>query len=362
MARKTASVIQKRGFISTDKIGNDFAYGIGTPIMDYSKSKVPELKQLCKDRGISNYSLKKKNELVSMLQSYDIDPSKFQSQKKRAKAKAKANESKDLKLIIESIQTNTSAGQKLKKIFFDRFGKNIQEVRQSKGSGNNNCHIDFEILVDGVWYGVEHKGSTKCAPIDPKLPPWSQGVQFYNGIAKSYTLGNKYAQAWYTRYIASGHIGSKYNVKSQIPTFEEWYEKDVCVIGDPKTAFGSELRSKFRNEETDEGGCYDERAEMTRIFEVSEEDCETIKKEALAIAQLVLSQKNYWLQIQGDLNGEFHCAWFPELKLSQITKVTKDTKCSDVQFHFETDMGFNFRARLRWGKGQGFSNLRIDLR
>jgi hypothetical protein len=36
-------------------------------ILDYSKMKVDELKQLCKDRGITRYSKKKKEELVSML-------------------------------------------------------------------------------------------------------------------------------------------------------------------------------------------------------------------------------------------------------------------------------------------------------
>jgi hypothetical protein len=33
-----------------------------------------------------------------------------------------------------------------------------------------------------------------------------------------------------------------------------------------------------------------------------------------------------------------------------------------VLFEFSTDMGFPIRAMLRWGKGQGLSNIRIDLR
>ena len=36
-------------------------------ILDYSKMKIDELKQLCKDRGITRYSRKKRVELISML-------------------------------------------------------------------------------------------------------------------------------------------------------------------------------------------------------------------------------------------------------------------------------------------------------
>jgi hypothetical protein len=34
----------------------------------------------------------------------------------------------------------------------------------------------------------------------------------------------------------------------------------------------------------------------------------------------------------------------------------------DVNFVFECDDGFKFGGILRWGKGAGFSNLRIDLK
>ena len=40
----------------------------------------------------------------------------------------------------------------------------------------------------------------------------------------------------------------------------------------------------------------------------------------------------------------------------------RKTQQPDVNFVFECDDGFKFGGILRWGKGAGFSNLRIDLK
>jgi hypothetical protein len=280
---------------------------------------------------------------------------------KRTKAKARVNESNDIKFINDAIHNNTVAGQKLKEAFKVKFGKEIQDSRQIEKAGQNSKHYDFEILVDGSWYTVEHKGSKDSKPIDPSKPPWEQGVQFYNGIVDRYTLGKRYAKEWYDRFLASGHLTKKYNIAAPIPSFEEWMSKDAMACGDPKTAFGLELRSRFRGDGKT-GGCFEERDLMKSEFRIDESDLEVIKGEVLHLAQSVLSQKSYWLQIQGDLEKGFYCAWHPELKLTHISKVEKISDKSDLLLKFECDMGFHIHAMLRWGKGQGLSNLRIDLR
>ena len=73
------------------------------------------------------------------------------------------------------------------------------------------------------------------------------------------------------------------------------------------------------------------------------------------------AEKHYWLQIQGDLSGEFNFAWAPAVQVSKITGLKVDTTKSDVVILFETD-ALPITAMLRWGKGQGLSNIRIDLR
>ena len=42
--------------------------------IDYSKLKVPELKQLCRERGLWGYSRKKKSELIDCLNNSDAKP------------------------------------------------------------------------------------------------------------------------------------------------------------------------------------------------------------------------------------------------------------------------------------------------
>lgn len=282
----------------------------------------------------------------------------------RTKSDAKKNEEADLNAIVAALNSpQTAQGAQLRAAFKSKFGLDVDAARQPQGAGGRSKHYDFEIQVAGEWHKVEHKGSTTYKGFDDALPPWTGGVQFYNGTGKTYTLGRLYARQWYDRYIASGIIAAKYGVTSPAPDYETWFAKDAMRQGDATTPFGKELRSKFRGEGAPHlgGGCFDERDEMAATLALSDADMETVKAEVLAIAQSVLSEKDYWLQINGDINGKFCCKWSPPLKITTITGV-KRLQCSDVLLEFSTDMGFPIRAMLRWGKGQGLSNIRIDLK
>ena len=81
----------------------------------------------------------------------------------------------------------------------------------------------------------------------------------------------------------------------------------------------------------------------------------------LPIANQALEQKDYWLTIYGDLNGNFHCAWFPQFVIKTINEVII-TKNKDIEMEFNCSEEFTFRGILRWGYGAGFSNLRLDLK
>lgn len=284
----------------------------------------------------------------------------------RTRDAAKANEDADVKAIVAAIQAKSPAGEKLTDIFARRFGRRILAARQLKKVGGRSTHFDLEIEVEGEgWRKVEHKGSATYKPIDPASPPWTQGVQFYNGTGSKYTLAIRYATEWHAKYIASGHLSKKLDLKSEIPSLEEWLKKDAFVQGNPKTSWGKELRSKFRPEDGSRmkrAGCFDERDEMKKEFKVAEKDLATITDEVLALARDVLAEKHYWLQIQGDVEGDFFCEWHPQIQVSKITGCEIIDECSDVLIRFQTDMGFPVNAMLRWGKGQGLSNIRIDLR
>lgn len=219
--------------------------------------------------------------------------------------------------------------------------------------------IDFKINIsEEGWRNVEHKGGNVFKDIDPTQPPWFQGVQFYNGPGNQYSLGLRYANDWYERFIASGYISKKYNIKQSMPEREDWLKKDAFKQGDPGTPFGKELRCVFR---PGKSGCFDERDIMKKEFRINETDLDTVKAEVLGLAQKVLSEKHYWLQIQGDLNGDFNFAWHKKIQVTKITDVSIDSEKSDVVILFKTDT-LPITAMLRWGKGQGLSNIRIDLR
>lgn len=279
----------------------------------------------------------------------------------RTKSNAKKNEDADVKAIVAALNSPQSVqGAKLLSAFKEETGLDIESARQPQGAGGRSEHYDFEIQVGGIWYKVEHKGTQTYKDFNNNSPPWIGGVQFYNGTAKKYTLGCLYARQWYDRYISSGAISRKYGISSSVPDYESWFAKDAMRQGDPSTPFGLELRSKFRGDDK-KGGCFDERNEMTRDLVFSDSDMETFKAEVLSTAQSALKEKDYWLQINGDINGEFYCKWSRQLSITTITDV-KRIECADVHFEFSTDMGFPINAKLRWGKGQGLSNLRIDLK
>jgi hypothetical protein len=76
----------------------------------------------------------------------------------------------------------------------------------------------------------------------------------------------------------------------------------------------------------------------------------------------VLEEKDYWLTVRGSLkSGNFNLAWNPKFTIGAINTVVI-TKKKDIIFDFDCNDGFKFKGILRWGKGAGFSCLRIDLK
>jgi len=281
----------------------------------------------------------------------------------RTKANAASNEAEDIEAILQGIKARSGCGLKLMETFTQRFpGNTILDARGRKGS--RSTHYDFEILVDNghtepKWYHVEHKGSKHYKPIDPEDRPWKAGVQFHNGGCEKYSIAKDYATLWYTHHIGSGTLKAAYNIQAPIPTFEEWFNKDCRTQDDPKTAFGLELKQAVRA--SGKSSLLEKRGVVVDALPFTEENKLTLKQEVLPIVQEVLGQKDFWLTIHGSLTGDFHAAWYPKLTVKSIQDVTI-VKKKDVFLNFQCDNGFQFQAILRWGKGAGFSCLRIDLR
>ena len=282
---------------------------------------------------------------------------KLETAKVRTRDKAGANEVEDIATIIYAINNATPLGRKLKAAFKERHDKDIISARSRKGS-SRGTHYDFEILVEGQWMKVEHKGSTSNLPIPETNTVCRSGVQFHNGGCNLYKLPEKYAKIWHEIYIASGEFTREFNIKAETPSFEAWYEKDCKVQGDPKTPFGIELKKKVREAQTN---LRDKRMAVNTVLEITAVDEEILKKAVLERANSVLAEKDYWLEIHGSLTGDFHVRWWPKYSVARIDRVVIK-KHADIKIEFHCENNFIFHAYLRWGKGAGFSNLRFDLR
>ena len=295
-------------------------------------------------------------------------PAKVMSSPVRSKDKAAVNEVADIKAIIAGIHTKNSCGLKIVKAFAEKFPElELVDARARKGT-SRGTHYDFEICVraagssdEGEWRRVEHKGSKKFKPIANDDTPWKAGVQFHNGGCEKYSSAKMYAKIWYTMYIESETLKKEFGIEAETPSFDDWFAKDCKVQADPKTPFGLELKQKVRARHGARASLLKERTAVIDALEFTEDVLSTMKSEVLPIANEALEQKDYWLTIHGDVDGDFHCAWYPKFTISAIETIHV-TKKKDIMFEFCCEGGFVFNGILRWGKGAGFSCLRIDLK
>lgn len=289
----------------------------------------------------------------------------------RTKRNAKAHEDADIDALIALINNaESSNGKMLRDAYAARFGTALAAARRcdptvrGKRAGGRGIHYDFQILAGDRWLNVEHKGSKTYAPIDTTAPPWTGGVQFYNGGMEKYQFARRYAEAWYDKYVGSGLLSTRYGIAAAIPPRDVWIAKDAKVQGKPGTAFGKELKEKYQAREGCAGKSLTaERDEFVSEFYAScgDADCAALAEDILPLVRDSLAQKDVWLQIAGSVDGAFHCAWSPQLHVERIERVTIK-KGRDIEIAVECDGGFKFGGILRWGYGAGFSNLRLDLR
>ena len=278
----------------------------------------------------------------------------------RTRDTAAANEMIDIETIVNAINRQTSTGCRIISAFKERFDAEITAARHRSGS-SRGTHYDFEIEVDGRWKRVEHKGGKTYRLPGPDDVPWKTGVQFYNGGCEKFSFARKYAQTWYAIYIASGSLREEFGLTAPTPTFDEWFEKDCRTQDDPRTAFGKELKVKVRQARGPTASLLDKRAAVLEELDITEEDKTTLVTEAMSIAKNVLAQKEYWLSIHGDLEGDFHAVWYPQFIIDSVVEV-KVEKALDLKITLVCSDGFEFHPILRWGKGAGFSCLRVDLK
>lgn len=266
----------------------------------------------------------------------------------------------NLEKIHFHIKNNTPSGRKIKEDF-DKTFPDIKVFDETVVTGGNRTtHHDFGLkwLSEEGKKVAEYKGSEKKKPIDATKPPWENAVQFYNGTGNKFTVGHSYAKKFYATML--DEIIAHLEIKTPKPSYEEW-EKDAFLQGKPKTPFVCELREKGY------GGKYlsDIRKKFNKAFVLEPAELEILKSEVLKKANEVLEEKDYWLQINGNIDDPtgFEIRWSGKIGMREIVEIKQIGKSGcDINFEFICDGGTKFFGKLRWGYGQCITNIRLDLK
>ena len=290
-----------------------------------------------------------------------VEPPREEKKAKTYEPHAKSEkEAINLEKIHFHIKNDTPSGKKIKEEFSKTF-PTIQVFDESVVTGGNRtAHHDFGIkwLAEEGKKVVEFKGSEKKKPIDASKPPWENAVQFYNGTGNKFTVGHSYAKKFYA--TALDEIIAHLELKTPKPSYEEW-EKDAFSQGKPKTPFVCELREKGYK------GKYlsDMRKKFNKAFVLESAELEILKGEVLKKANEVLEEKDYWLQINGNIDepAGFEIRWSGKIGMREIMEIKQigNSGC-DINFEFTCEGGNKLFGKLRWGYGQCITNILLDLK
>jgi hypothetical protein len=290
--------------------------------------------------------------------------------KVRSKKNSKKNEEYDTNKIIKFINTLCETGVKISQQFESVFiGYKILNAISS--GGRRKDHHDFTLTIEEIdtklihCWNVEHKGTQKKSTID--APPWKGGVQFYNGGMEKFKIAEEYAKYWYDLFIATERLREEFDIPKDIqtPDYITWRNNDAKTQGDPKTPFGITLKKNVRDKLG--SSLINHRNEFVPLFinhiKSKPEILDSLKEEILEITKKILEQKDAWLEINGNIDSGFTFKWSKKLTISKVTSISfnEETK-SDFTGRVDSDLDYPINFIIRWGKGAGFSNLRVDLK
>ena len=276
-----------------------------------------------------------------------------------------------VQFITDSFNNNTEFGKEFKVTFYTNFGKHITNVEHL---GNNNDHYDMRFtLDDGTTMKCEEKGNSNSTKLSKDgSSPWEQSVQRANIPGNQITMCKVFTRLWYDKVVCNNSIREDLDITSEIPEYEIW-EKDAFRAGDPKTDYVKELKEKYRRKYGAKSSMngftktspYDYRQDVVPLLEFNEEDKITLINEIQIKLDSIMSEKDCWLQTIGTIpNLKFK--WFNHIGSPKIIKVEKKTGTLDTQFIFTTQDATGvvktFETILRFGKGTGFTNIRMDIR
>lgn len=282
-----------------------------------------------------------------------------------------SNEKIFLQLLIKNINEKTPIGSKIRNEFHHENKFLIDEAITSGGSMSDHYDISFKCSNNKI-YKIECKHTSKLRNLSKIKTPWQYAVQVLNGIGSKFIIGQIYAKSWYDTWIATNILKNEYDIKADIPSFEEWCISDAFVCGDPKTPFGLELKKCVRdihgpksslNKGQKNGVKYDYRKDIIDNFNINDSQKNIFIKQCQEKLESIFAEKDYFLTTSGDINDEskFNFRLFDKTNMKKIKDV-EIIKGKDIKFKLIMEDNSKMNGILRFGKGAGFSNIRVDFK
>ena len=263
--------------------------------------------------------------------------------------------------ICEKINNNSKLGNKLRESYYNFYNKNIYNVIKV---GGNSDHYDIKVIHnDTTTKQIEVKSRQIFQPnIKNTNRPWEISVQFLNGPGNKFSIASYYAKLWYDNIVCNRDIVGKFVPHTiKCPQFDEW-KKDAFKCGDPSSEFGITLKQNYRLMYP-KSSMLDYRKIVNDKFEFTEDYKIEMIDEVQRIYNKCMIEKEGWLQTFGDPDDieKFNFKWFDKVDAYKIIDINC-IKSRDILFEIKCDNDYKFNAILRWGKGAGFSNIRLDLK
>jgi hypothetical protein len=307
----------------------------------------------CKQTGHNNRSCKNKKSVTQHLI--------VKNPHKKA-----IDEQKNIDKLHYHINNNTDSGKKIRDHFI-LLDENIKLKKTIQCGANRKTHYDLKIETEPDESilnicRVEFKGSEKFTPINDNKPPWFYGVQFYNGTGSTFNIGNIYAKKFYDNCLDK--IIHTLNIIISKPPYEQWVS-DGFRQGKPKTDFVKKLKELNDTNDNIRKFLSNLRIEFNKTFVLTENELNIFKIEAEKIIENVLNEKDYWLQIHGDIDNpnKFNVKWSKKILFVKIKKIEQIAGSGkDINIKMTCHDNNSFNAKMRWGYGQCITNIRIDIK
>jgi hypothetical protein len=299
------------------------------------------------------------NNINNNIQPHQVPEQLVINQRTICKASNKNNEKCKLEEIANNI--NTKSGpyyNEINKQLKTMFNKDIIKA-EVKGEKNSAYDILF-IFTDGSEKKCEVKESNTMS-VNKWKNPWEGGVQLLNGTSKGFRICNFYAKEWYLQTIANSLLKNTFELKSNIPTYEEWLEKDAGpqYKVENLTHFSLELKNTCKKYKSKDKKLKEIKNEFVKNLKLPETTSNEFIDDINQQIKAKLDIKDCYLSIYKNEVKIWDKIEIPTIDKSNIHR---DEKLVDLVYKInKPELKMN-EIRVRWQNRVGIANISVQCK